>query len=206
MTRRVPLVPTIVVALAVAAMITLGVWQLGRMDEKEAQLARYQRSLTLSSETPWPRTAAERETALYRHAQLTCTAVQGIEARAGHSQVGKTGWAHVAHCLLADGSRADVALGWSSDPSAVTWSGGPVSGFVGPSGKQGVRLVAAPPQAGLVQLAAPDPRDVPNNHLSYAVQWFLFAATALVIYGLALRTRWRDADSGSRRDKKTVAR
>ncbi|HNJ47416.1 MAG TPA: SURF1 family protein, partial [Novosphingobium sp.] len=31
--------------------------------------------------------------------------------------------------------------------------------------------------------------DIPNNHLSYAVQWFLFAATALVIYGLALRKR-----------------
>ena len=52
----------------------------------------------------------------------------------------------------------------------------------------------APPQAGLTQLAAPDPRDVPNNHLSYAVQWFLFAVTALVIYGLALRKRWREQD------------
>jgi surfeit locus 1 family protein len=39
--------------------------------------------------------------------------------------------------------------------------------------------------------AAPDPRDVPNNHLSYAVQWFLFATTAIVIYGLALRKRLR---------------
>ena len=28
-------------------------------------------------------------------------------------------------------------------------------------------------------------------HLSYAVQWFLFAATALVIYVLALRKKWR---------------
>ena len=52
-----------------------------------------------------------------------------------------------------------------------------------------MRLVAAPPQAGLAQLALPDPRDLPNNHLSYAVQWFLFAATALVIYVLALRKK-----------------
>jgi surfeit locus 1 family protein len=37
--------------------------------------------------------------------------------------------------------------------------------------------------------ARPDPNDIPNNHLSYAVQWFLFALTALVIYGLALRKR-----------------
>jgi len=32
----------------------------------------------------------------------------------------------------------------------------------------------------------------PNNHLSYAIQWFFFAATALVIYVLALRKRWRE--------------
>jgi surfeit locus 1 family protein len=35
---------------------------------------------------------------------------------------------------------------------------------------------------------------VPNNHLSYAIQWFFFATTAVVIYVLALRKRWRDKD------------
>ena len=38
-------------------------------------------------------------------------------------------------------------------------------------------------------MAAPDPRDLPNNHLAYAGQWFFFALTALVIYILALRRR-----------------
>ena len=172
MIRRVPILPTLLVAAAVGVMIWLGFWQLDRLGEKEAQLARYNRSLTMSSEAPWPKSAAERELALYRHSQLS--------------------WAHIAHCVLTDGSAADVALGWSSDPRTVSWQGGEVTGFVGPSGKGGVRLVAAPAQAGLAQLAAPDPRDVPNNHLSYAVQWFLFAATALVIYALALRKRWRE--------------
>jgi surfeit locus 1 family protein len=37
------------------------------------------------------------------------------------------------------------------------------------------RLVADPPLAGLAANAAPDPSDIPNNHLAYAVQWFLFA-------------------------------
>ena len=173
-------------------MISLGFWQLHRLGEKEAQLARYNRSLTMSSEAPWPKTAAERELALYRHSELTCAKVVSIDERAGRSQAGETGWAHIARCVLSDGSTAAVALGWSSDPSPIAWRGGEVTGFVGPAGKAGVRLVAAPPQAGLVQLAAPDPRDVPNNHLSYAVQWFLFAATALVIYALALRKRWRE--------------
>ena len=53
----------------------------------------------------------------------------------------------------------------------------------------GPRLVADPPLAGLQANARPDPSDIPNNHLSYAVQWFLFAATALVIYAIALRKR-----------------
>ena len=43
--------------------------------------------------------------------------------------------------------------------------------------------------AGLDANARPDPATIPNNHLSYAIQWFLFALTALVIYGIALRKR-----------------
>ena len=57
-----------------------------------------------------------------------------------------------------------------------------------------VRLIASPPQAGLGQLAAPDPDAVsttPMGHLSYAIQWFAFATIALVIYALALRKKWR---------------
>ncbi|MEH6723965.1 MAG: SURF1 family cytochrome oxidase biogenesis protein, partial [Qipengyuania sp.] len=33
---RFPIVPTVIVAAAIATMIALGVWQLGRMNEKEA--------------------------------------------------------------------------------------------------------------------------------------------------------------------------
>jgi surfeit locus 1 family protein len=83
---------------------------------------------------------------------------------------------------------AAVAIGWSSRPQSPAWSGGEVSGFIGSAGK-GIRLVASPAQAGLEELAAPDPAAIPNNHLSYAVQWFAFAASALVIYALALRKR-----------------
>ena len=39
MSRKLPLIPTILVALAVAAMIGLGIWQLERRKEKEALLA-----------------------------------------------------------------------------------------------------------------------------------------------------------------------
>ena len=41
MTRKLPIIPTILVALAVATMIGLGIWQLERRQQKEALLASY---------------------------------------------------------------------------------------------------------------------------------------------------------------------
>jgi surfeit locus 1 family protein len=56
-----------------------------------------------------------------------------------------------------------------------------------------MRLVAATPGPGLTASAPPSPDTIPNNHFSYAIQWFLFAGIAVVIYVLALRGRWRKA-------------
>ena len=195
MSRKLPLIPTLVVLAAVATMVALGIWQLQRAEWKEGLLARFHQAQTMSSAVPWPRSPADYERALYRHARIDCAQVTGMDAVAGRSAEGQAGWAHVAHCRLADGGEAAVAIGWSQDPRSPEWSGGEVGGFIGPAGK-GVRLVAAPAQAGLAQLAAPDPNDVPDNHLAYAFQWFFFAITALVIYGLALRRKWRGERNG----------
>ena len=51
-------------------------------------------------------------------------------------------------------------------------------------------LVADVPAKGLAASAPPSATGVSNNHLAYAVQWFLFAAIALIIYAIAL---WRRA-------------
>lgn len=190
MSKRLPLLPTVLVAVAVATMLALGAWQLQRKEWKEDLLARYRQAQTMSADIPWPRDPSEYETALYRHSSLTCDRVTHASAIAGRSVEGELGWAQIAHCELGGGGKADVALGWSKEPATVAWSGGRVLGFVAPAG-EGVRMVAAPAQAGLQQLALPDPNELPNNHLSYAVQWFFFAATALVIYVLALRKRSR---------------
>lgn len=190
MDRRLPVVPTIVVLLAVGAMVALGVWQLQRLQWKENLLARYHSAQAMSAEVPWPAAEAAHEAALYRHSTVRCASVSGIDETAGQSASGQGGWAHIAHCNLAGGGTADVALGWSQAPVTPQWSGGEVGGTIGP-GRNGIKLVAAPPQAGLEQLAAPDPNEIPNNHLAYAVQWFLFALTALVIYALALRKKWK---------------
>jgi surfeit locus 1 family protein len=104
---------------------------------------------------------------------------------AGRNAQGEVGMAQVADCELAGGGRAKVVLGWSREPKIAQWRGGEVAGVIAP----GPRLVADTPVAGLSANARPDPGEIPNNHLAYAVQWFLFAATALVIYVIAVRRR-----------------
>lgn len=188
MIRKLPVVPTLVVAIAAATMVVLGFWQLQRKEWKEGLLARYQAAQSLSAAVPWPVDPADYDGALYRRSRLDCDRVVANESIAGRSAEGEVGWAHVARCELDGGGAADVAYGWSREAEPAAWSGGEVAGFVAPAG-EGVRLVASPPQAGLQPLAAPDPEELPNNHLSYAVQWFLFALTAVVIYALALRKR-----------------
>jgi surfeit locus 1 family protein len=172
-------------------MVALGFWQLGRKAQKEALLARYEQANAMSAEVPWPRSPEAYPAALYRHTRIDCAAVERIEAVAGRSAAGRPGWAQIARCRLSDGGTAAVALGWAPRPQAPRWDGGVVGGFIGPAGRGGIRLIAAPAQAGLDQLSPPDPASLPNNHLSYAVQWFAFAATALIIFALALRKRGR---------------
>lgn len=183
--RRIPIFSTLAVLAAVAVMVALGFWQLDRLQQKEALLARYASSASMSSEVPFDPDSPEFEASLYRRSSVDCVAVKSIAARAGHDAKGRTGWAHIAQCERVGGGEVDVALGWSENPVSPDWQGGLVRGTIAP----GPRLVADPPLAGLEANARPDPGDMPNNHLAYAVQWFLFALTALVIYAIALRKR-----------------
>lgn len=189
--RRIPLLPTLIVLAAVVVMLRLGFWQLDRLQQKHAMIDRYASALR-NPQVVRLATLPVGGALHYRHVTATCRGVTGLAAKAGRNASGGAGWAHIARCVLAGGAAAptiDVVLGWSADPRAVTWSGGAVSGILAPAGETGLRIVAAPPLAGLAANANPDPNDIPNNHLAYAVQWFLFATTALVIYGLALRKR-----------------
>lgn len=188
MTRKLPVLPTIIVAAAIAAMIGLGVWQLRRAEWKEGLIAQYSQAQALSSAVAWPRTEAELERSLFRWSQFDCQRVIGMRTTAATAVDGSKGVAQIARCALDGGGEAEVALGWSLPTQPFTWAGGEVSGVIAPHGI----LHVAKPAAGLKPLAAPDPKDLPNNHLMYAGQWFFFAVTALVIYVLALRRRRRE--------------
>ncbi len=189
MIRRIPIFPTLIVLIAVGIMIQLGFWQLDRRAWKEALIARYDVAVEMSSEVPWPTDRAGIDAALFRRSSLDCVATGNPSAISGRNDKDEAGWAHLIGCTQSDGSNVDVVLGWSLDPKPSSWSGGKVIGLIAPGGKQGARLLASPPLAGLEPNAMPDPGSLPNNHLSYAVQWFLFAGAALLIYGLALRKR-----------------
>ena len=186
--KRIPIVPTLLVLVAVGYMIHLGFWQLERLGEKEAMLARYAAAQASGDEVRWPEAASTTQLALYHRSRLDCRAAESPTTLSGRNAKGEAGLAHFVTCIDAEGAKRQVVLGWSRDPSTPTWTGGVVTGWIAP----GPRLVADPPQAGLEANAKPDPKDIPNNHLAYAVQWFLFAGVALVIYALALRKRLRE--------------
>jgi len=179
---RVPIIPTIFVAAAVATMIALGIWQLGRRAEKEALIARYEAAAGSDAPVAFPLTG-EGEDVLFRRSQIDCASVTAIEPVSGTSAKGQKGW--VQRATFASGVSVD--LGYTRDIARPDFAGGIITGVIAP----GPRLVADPPVAGLQPMAKPDPGDLPNNHLAYAGQWFFFALTALVIYVLALRRRGR---------------
>ncbi len=203
--RKPPLLATLVVMLAIAAMVGLGVWQLHRLAWKEAELAQFTAAAAIR--TPLVATGADLpKGAGFRHVVWNCPEPGVDQVVGGRNANGQSGWAHVVLCMHRAGDMATlmpVVIGWSNTLAPVKWTGGWLTGVAVPGIKSGVvlpaasalsrnldwHIVADPPLAGLMANARPDPRDIPNNHLSYAIQWFLFAATALVIYLLALRKR-----------------
>jgi cytochrome oxidase assembly protein ShyY1 len=192
--RRLPLVPTIVVAAAVALMIGLGVWQLQRAKWKEGLLARY----ALAEKLPpivWPTVPLkDAELPLFRHATGMCVKPVSQRAQAGENRSGEPGYVHILDCATgAEGPGMAVEVGWSKNPNAkINWAGGPVSGVISPDRHARMRLVAASSPPGLEPSAEPSLSSIPNNHRFYALQWFAFGLIALVIYGLAVRKRWRE--------------
>ena len=202
MKRAIPIVPTIVVVLAALLMVRLGFWQLGRLHEKEALLARYAANAGAAAvpiQSLWP----VREGALYRRVTASCPTVTKWTTEAGRTKAGVVGWRHIALCGTgAEGPGLAVDVGTAQSATPPGWSGGVVQGrmtwaptgqpliarLFGAKGEESPMIVADTPAPGLEPTAPPDPQAITNNHLSYAIQWFFFAGTALVIYGILL---WR---------------
>lgn len=207
--KRLPLVPTLIVGLAVAAMIALGIWQLDRARAKAGLLAQLSANQSLPP-IAFPR-FAQGDSLLFRRASAFCLEVTDWRTRAGRDAAGQSGWRVIARCRTgAEGPGFTVQMGIAPGPDArPAWRGGKVSGFISHAptdapviarmfgaGAPELMLVASMPAPGLRANAPADLSAVPNNHLAYAVQWFIFAAIAVVIYLVALRRR-RSDDAGA---------
>lgn len=200
---RFPLVPTIIVAAAVAVMIGLGVWQLGRAKERDELRARYERNMQLPPMALPVMTAVDEEL-LFRRATAFCMEVTGWRRTGGKSASGQGGTRVIAQCRTgAEGPGFAADMGVSVDPKAEPgWNGGEVTGRIVPAPSEAglwerltrqeapprPMLVSEQPAPGLGRSAQPQP-PAENSSRQYAFQWFFFAAAAAVIYVLALRKR-----------------
>jgi cytochrome oxidase assembly protein ShyY1 len=175
-------------------MIGLGIWQLQRASWKQGLLAEYSAAQNQPPIT-WPTVPIRTDRLpLFRHATGVCLRPVARHAIAGENRAGEPGYAQIVDCTTgAEGPGMSVEVGWSRDPNAkFNWAGGPVSGMIAPDRVRGMRLVAASAPPGLEPSKPPSLDAIPNNHRSYALQWFSFAAIALIIYGLALKRRWKE--------------
>jgi len=199
MTRRLPVLATILVAAAVAVMVALGAWQLKRAVWKEGLLARYAAAEKLPP-ISWPTEPLDAEhLPLFRYATGVCLRPAQVRAVAGENRSGEPGYVHIVDCVTgAEGPGMSVEVGWSKNPNMrVQWAGGPVSGIIVPDRVSRMRLVAASAPPGLEPSAQPSPETAsaitPAGHRMYAATWFALALAALIIYMLVVMKRGRKA-------------
>lgn len=194
MTAKWPVMPSIIAAIAVLILISLGMWQLDRKVQKETLLAQLAQAANLPAIT-YPAVAIKDALPLYRASSVMCVRVTQWRTISGSNSQGEAGFAHLATCQTggAEGPGAVVAAGWSKQLIKPQWNGGVIAGIIAPDTTQLLRLVATDPVPGLELLARPSPDTIPNNHLVYAIQWFFFAFAAAVIFILAVRKQQREA-------------
>jgi len=196
--RRVPIVSTVIVIAAILTMIGLGVWQLERLQWKQNLMAHYVAAMANAAAVPFPSADPQQtEAVLFRQSSVNCRFTSDWNSIAGRNGKDQAGYVHVVLCGIDGNKTAYVQAGWTQGPQHPEWEGGEVSGLIAPYMDGNARLLADPAVSGFEASAKPNPSDIPNNHLAYAVQWFFFAGVALVIYALALRKRWRERGSPS---------
>ncbi len=207
MIKRLPVIPTIIVALAVAMMIGFGLWQLQRKKLNQRLL----NVVTQNIDKPaiaYPKLGPVSMASLHRKSAVTCLRVSHWREDSGSDNSGKAGTRYLADCITgADGPGALISAGVAGRPNVkVNWNGGYVEGIITEEPDRqsmfaklfGSKIVLRPmlvSAKGLGGLRTPEPpsleklRGKVQNNASYAVQWFLFAAAAALIYVLAMRKK-----------------
>lgn len=203
--RRIPILPTLVVGLLVLVLAGLGVWQLQRREWKAGLIAQLEAAQTLPPLEPVDfQRAMQGETSVqYRRAELPCSPgkVLPYDLKGGSSIGGKSGFLLLVSCRPNRMPPDIVAVaGWTNRADAVrselmvdtVFKGIIIEGPYGEAPDRPRFMLipdtAVPP---LLPSRMPTPADLPDNHLSYAGQWFGLAGVLVAIYALWLRRRLR---------------
>ncbi len=204
--RRLPWLPTLMTLVICSLCVYAGFWQLDRRAWKHGLIAqgRAAASLPLLEPRDYYDSLIGKRSVQYRRAELPCSPgdVLPYDLKGGSSADGQAGY-----LVLVSGrpnrKPPDIVAvaGWTRRPDAAAVPVKVDTVFRGviierPYGKAPARPAfmlipdsAVPP---LVPSRLPQPDDLPDNHLSYAFQWFGFAITLAVIYTLWLRRRSRE--------------
>lgn len=205
MKRSVPLLPTLLVAALVAVLAGLGVWQLQRREWKADLIAQLEAAQTLPLLEPidFQRAMQGEASVQYRRAELPCSPgkVLPYDLKGGSSIGGKSGYLVLVSCRPYRQPPDIVAVaGWTKRADAgrtdiivdTIFKGLVIERPYGDApGRPQFMLIpdtAVPP---LLPSRMPTPADLPDNHLSYAGQWFGLALVLVAIYAIWLRRRLR---------------
>jgi surfeit locus 1 family protein len=206
-TKRLPIIQTILAMLAVATMIALGIWQLQRKNQNEVLLIQVSANIKKPA-ISYPKLGPVGASSLHRKSSVTCLHVAQWREDSGSDAQGEPGTRYLAECSTgAEGPGALIVAGIANRPNVkVNWNGGLVDGIITTEPDRqpmvaklfGAKVVLRPmlvSREGLGGLRAAEPPSLDKirskiaNNGSYAVQWFLFAAAAAVIYVLAMRKK-----------------
>ena len=203
MSRRIPVIPTIITAAGVLILCGLGRWQLERREWKHDLIARLAAAPRLPEVTPAEFRAAMMGdvSVQYRRARIDCHAgpKKPYDLRPGSSASGDSGFFVVVSCRPNSRPPDIVAVaGWTRRVDAkdqIINLDHSLAGVVieNPYGKAEGRprfmLIPDTAIAPLQRPQQPSAEDLPDNHLAYAGQWFGLAIALAAIHGLWLRRR-----------------
>ncbi|MFZ4690129.1 MAG: SURF1 family protein [Polymorphobacter sp.] len=199
--RRIPVFPTLLTVVMLAVLVSLGVWQLQRREWKAALIARLEAAQTqpLLEPADYRRAMTREASVQYRRAELPCSpgTVLPYDIKGGSSRTGTSGYMVLVSCRPNNRPPDIVAVaGWTQRPDAVRVPVTVDTIFRGIIIERPYGDASARPQFMLIPDTAvpplqparlPTPADLPDNHLSYAGQWFGLAIVLAAIYGLWLR-------------------
>jgi surfeit locus 1 family protein len=205
--KRLPLFPTLLTFVMLTVLISLGIWQLERRAWKHELIRQLEAAQSLPPLEPEDFLAAMTgpTSVQYRRAELPCSpgTVLPYDLKGGSSSGGESGYLLLVSCRPNNRPPDIVAVaGWTKRPDAArtpimvdtVFKGLIIERPYGDArGRPQFMLIpdtAVPP---LQPSRMPTPQDLPDNHLSYAGQWFGLAVVLASIYGLWLRRRLKVA-------------